>query len=89
MKLLRYGEPGAEKPAFLDADGRIRDLSAHIPDLAGSVLSPDSLRRLAALDPATLPIVKGGLLIGSLAASGATSQQDEDTVRVALAAFAP
>ena len=57
MKLLRYGPAGQEKPGLLDADGHIRDLSAHVDDIAGAALSPASLARLAALDPATLPLV--------------------------------
>ncbi|MDR6432468.1 hypothetical protein J2782_003904, partial [Brucella pseudogrignonensis] len=40
MKFLRYGETGQEKPGLLDADGNIRDLSAHVSDLSGAVLSP-------------------------------------------------
>ena len=36
MKLLRYGPAGQEKPGVLDAQGRVRDLSGHIADLAGS-----------------------------------------------------
>ncbi|PZN48976.1 MAG: 2-hydroxyhepta-2,4-diene-1,7-dioate isomerase, partial [Proteobacteria bacterium] len=32
MKLLRYGEAGAERPGLLDAEGTIRDLSGHVPD---------------------------------------------------------
>ncbi len=59
MKLLRYGAPGQEKPGLLDADGRVRDLSEHIVDLAGDVLLPESLARLARLDPADLPLVEG------------------------------
>ena len=57
MKLLRYGPAGAEKPGLLDADGNVRDLSGLVLDLAGEVLSPASLARLAALDPASLPLV--------------------------------
>jgi ureidoglycolate lyase len=64
MKLLRYGQPGQEKPGLLDAQGRIRDLSAHVPDLAGDVLSDAGLARLRALDPATLPLVSGEPRIG-------------------------
>ena len=59
MKLLRYGPKGAEKPGLLDANGQVRDLSGHVPDIGGAALSPDSLQRLAALDPATLPLVPG------------------------------
>jgi 2,4-diketo-3-deoxy-L-fuconate hydrolase len=59
MKLLRYGPSGQERPGLLDANGRVRDLSAHVDDIAGSVLLPESLARLAALDPDDLPLVTG------------------------------
>ncbi|RMS46799.1 Fumarylacetoacetate hydrolase protein, partial [Pseudomonas amygdali pv. photiniae] len=49
MKLLRYGEKGQEKPGLLDAAYQIRDLSAHVTDIAGEVLSPAGLASLAAL----------------------------------------
>ncbi|WP_423210930.1 ureidoglycolate lyase [Paracoccus yeei] len=65
MKLLRYGPEGQEKPGLLDADGRIRDLSGQVPDIAGNVLTPDGLERLAALDPASLPVVEGSPRIGA------------------------
>ncbi|MCP2072706.1 UNVERIFIED_ORG: ureidoglycolate lyase [Pseudomonas lini] len=65
MKLLRYGEKGSEKPGLLDADNQIRDLSGHVPDIVGQVLSPDSLARLAAIDPSSLPIVAGQPRIGA------------------------
>lgn len=57
MKLLRYGQKGHEKPGILDADGKVRDLSAHVPDLAGDALSDQSLARIATLDLASLPEV--------------------------------
>jgi len=59
MKLLRYGPSGQEKPGLLDAEGRIRDLSSAIADVTASELSPASLARLRAIDPATLPLVEG------------------------------
>ena len=59
MKLCRYGEPGAEKPGLIDRDGAIRDLSAVIDDINADVLSREGLRKLAALDPSTLPLVEG------------------------------
>ena len=59
MKLLRYGPAGHEKPGLLDGQGRVRDLSAHIPDIAGQALLPDSLRHLATLDVDSLPLVAG------------------------------
>ena len=64
MRLLRYGPKGAEKPGLLDAEGRIRDLSGKISDIDGSVLGPDSLAKLAALDPNSLPRVEGSPRIG-------------------------
>ena len=64
MKLLRYGPPGREKPALLDANGHIRDLSGVIPDLAGESLYADALARLAALDPSSLSRVDAGVRIG-------------------------
>jgi 2,4-didehydro-3-deoxy-L-rhamnonate hydrolase len=59
VKLLRYGPPGAEKPGVLDAQGRVRDLSAHVNDVAGSALLPANLARLQALDVNSLPLVAG------------------------------
>ncbi len=59
MKLLRYGPVGQEKPGLLDAAGAIRDLSGHIGDITPAELSPESLRRLAAIDPQSLPTVEG------------------------------
>ena len=56
MKLVRFGAAGAEKPGLIGADGRVRDLSGVVPDLAGDVLGRDSLKRLAAIDPNTLPL---------------------------------
>lgn len=64
MKLLRYGDPGAERPGLLDAAGVIRDLGGHIDDLDGSTLDAGTLRRLAALDPAALPAVANGVRLG-------------------------
>ncbi|HSI47614.1 MAG TPA: ureidoglycolate lyase [Ideonella sp.] len=59
MKLLRYGPLGQEKPGLLDADGRVRDLSAVVTDIAGEVLTPAGLQELAGLDIASLPLVPG------------------------------
>ena len=64
MKLLRYGNKGQEKPGLLDAQGQIRDLSAHIPDLAGAALDDASLNALSKLDPESLPLVSGSPRIG-------------------------
>jgi 2,4-diketo-3-deoxy-L-fuconate hydrolase len=64
MKLLRYGEAGAERPGLLDADARLRDLSGHVADIAGPALSPAGLAALASLDPESLPPVEGSPRIG-------------------------
>jgi 2,4-diketo-3-deoxy-L-fuconate hydrolase len=55
MKLVRFGERGSERPGILDADGEVRDASSVVADFAGAALSPPSLRRLAAIDPTSLP----------------------------------
>lgn len=65
MKLLRYGPEGQEKPGLLDAEGQIRDLSGHVADIADEVLTPEGLDRLAAIDPASLPLVAGSPRIGA------------------------
>ena len=64
MKLLRYGPAGAEKPGLLDNEGQIRDLSDVVSDITGATVSPAGLAKLAAVDPATLPLVKGSHRIG-------------------------
>jgi 2,4-didehydro-3-deoxy-L-rhamnonate hydrolase len=64
MKLARYGPAGQERPALVDRDGQLRDLSGHIGDLRGDTIAPDSLAALAALDPASLPLVGGEPRIG-------------------------
>ncbi len=65
MKLFRHGPMGAEKPGLIDASGALRDLSGVVPDIAGAVLGRDSMSRLRALDPATLPLVPAGGRIGA------------------------
>ena len=69
MKLLRFGPKGQEKPGLLDAQGRVRDLSAAVADIAGDVLTREGQARLRALDPANLPLVAGtpqqGLRLGA------------------------
>ncbi|MEM6467644.1 MAG: fumarylacetoacetate hydrolase family protein, partial [Pseudomonadota bacterium] len=65
MKLCRYGEMGAEKPGMVDGDGVLRDLSAHVTDINGASLGPDSLAKLATLDPQSLPAVEGAPRMGA------------------------
>jgi len=64
VKLVRYGRAGHEKPGLVDGDGKIRDLSSHIDDLAGEALSPRSLARIARLKPERLPPVRGRPRLG-------------------------
>ncbi len=64
MRLARYGYNGAEKPAMLDADGGLRDLSGDIADITPDLLSPDGLARLGKLDPTGLPLVSGSPRLG-------------------------
>ncbi len=69
MKLLRYGPAGAEKTGMLDAGGTVRDLSGHVPMLAGAAVSIEALERLRAIDPASLPAVADPGRIGACLAS--------------------
>jgi 2-keto-4-pentenoate hydratase/2-oxohepta-3-ene-1,7-dioic acid hydratase in catechol pathway len=64
MKLLRYGPKGQERPGLVDEQGHVRDLSQHLVDIRGDVLTPERLRRLAALDPRSLPVVEGKSRLG-------------------------
>ncbi|MBL4739944.1 MAG: fumarylacetoacetate hydrolase family protein [Sneathiella sp.] len=64
MKLLRYGNAGAEKPGLLDENGTIRDLSAVIGDIAGDTLTKAELAKLAKIDPSSLPEVSNDVRIG-------------------------
>jgi 2,4-diketo-3-deoxy-L-fuconate hydrolase len=59
MKLLRFGPRGQEKPGVLDLQGRVRDLSAVIDDIAGEALLPNQLLMLQKLDLQSLPLVLG------------------------------
>jgi 2-keto-4-pentenoate hydratase/2-oxohepta-3-ene-1,7-dioic acid hydratase in catechol pathway len=68
VKLVRYGEAGNERPGMIDADGNIRDLSAHLADVAGKAIDPASLENLARLDPNTLPLVDGNPRLGACVA---------------------
>lgn len=64
MKLVRYGEMGAEKPGLMDGD-TLRDLSGHVDDITGGILGDGELDRLRAIDPASLPAVSGAPRIGA------------------------
>ena len=65
MKLVRFGAMGSEKPGLVDNAGKLRDLSAHVKDLAGDALSPAGLAKIAALDAASLPLVEGSPRLGA------------------------
>jgi 2-keto-4-pentenoate hydratase/2-oxohepta-3-ene-1,7-dioic acid hydratase in catechol pathway len=65
MKLVRFGEAGAEKPGVVDAQNKIRDLSAHIPDFTGQHLSPAALDAIRKLDLSTLPLAPEGERLGA------------------------
>ena len=64
MKLLRVGAPGAEKPAMLDAEGALRDLSGVVRDIDGEAISPAGLKKLAGLDAKSLPRIDSSPRIG-------------------------
>ncbi len=65
MKLVRFGAVGAEKPGLIDAQGHVRDLSAHVKDITGDVLSQQSLANLKAIDPKSLPEAPKGVRMGA------------------------
>ncbi len=64
MKLVRYGQLGAENPGLIDKDGKLRDLSGVIADFTADQLSDESLDKLARIDPASLPLVPGAPRLG-------------------------
>jgi 2,4-diketo-3-deoxy-L-fuconate hydrolase len=59
MKLVRYGNPGKEKPGLIDAEGKLRDLSALVPDLGPAQLGSVVMNKLRKQNPARLPLVRG------------------------------
>ena len=64
MKLLRYGEVGAEKPGMLDDQGEIRDLSSVVSDISPAVIDAGDLDGLKSVDPASLPRVEDNPRLG-------------------------
>ena len=65
MKLVRYGNPGKEKPGLIDAEGKLRDLSAVVKDIGAEQLSPAALAKISKLKTDKLPLVKGKPRFGS------------------------
>jgi 2,4-didehydro-3-deoxy-L-rhamnonate hydrolase len=59
MKLVRYGNPGKEKPGLIDAQGVLRNLSSVVPDIGAAQLGSTALAKLAQLKTDKLPAVKG------------------------------
>lgn len=59
MKLVRFGQPGREKPGIVDSEGRIRDLSDVVPDIAGDVLNSKGLNKIRKAKVDKLPLVRG------------------------------
>ena len=59
MKLVRYGNPGKEKPGLIDAEGKLRDLSGVLPDIGGAQLGDAALAKLRRLKTDKLPLVRG------------------------------
>lgn len=70
MKLMRVGQPGQEKPALLDKDGKIRDLSAHVDDIGGATISPEGLAKIAAVDVNSLPVLQEDRIGACVAGTG-------------------
>jgi len=66
MKLVRYGDRGAEKPGIIDENGDLRDLSGSIADISGEVLA--NLESLKVLDTSSLPKVEGTPRLGACVA---------------------
>ena len=65
MKLVRFGDKGSEVPGLVDANGRVRDLSAHIADFEGEALASGRLAELRAIDLETLPLAPEGVRLGA------------------------
>ena len=65
MKLVRFGNPGHEKPGIVDASAKIRDLSAHVKDIDGTTISPAGLDALRKIDVNSLPLAPAGVRIGA------------------------
>lgn len=70
MKLMRVGPLGQEKPAILDKDGKVRDLSGHVADIGGAAISPEGLAKIAAIDPASLPEIAADRIGACVAGTG-------------------
>ena len=70
MKLMRVGKLGQEKPAILDGNGKIRDLSGHVADIGGAAISPEGLKKIAALNLESLPELQPSRVGACVAGTG-------------------
>lgn len=64
MRLVRFGPVGAERPGLVDSQGKLRDLSALVPDIGAAILAPDALARIARTDHSRLPLITGAPRLG-------------------------
>lgn len=64
MKLVRYGQPGAEKPGLIDRDGKLRDLSSVVPDIVGASLDGVTLEKIRRTRAEDLPLAPEGMRLG-------------------------
>jgi 2-keto-4-pentenoate hydratase/2-oxohepta-3-ene-1,7-dioic acid hydratase in catechol pathway len=65
MKLVRFGQPGSEKPGMVDGNGQIRDASSLVPDITGAMFAAGGLARLRGVDPSSLPLAPDGQRLGA------------------------
>ena len=65
MKLLRVGKKGKEKPAILDGDGKIRDISSHVSDLNPHNLNFETISKIQSVDTSNLPEISSDQRVGS------------------------
>jgi hypothetical protein len=82
MKLLRYGEPGREKPGMLGPRGEIRDLSETIRDLSGDALLPESLDKLRHVNAGSLREVADEVRLGRAWAAWGSSSASGSTILI-------
>jgi 2,4-didehydro-3-deoxy-L-rhamnonate hydrolase len=64
MKLVRFGQPGNEKPGLVDSAGQIRDLSSVVPDISSATMAAGALEKIAGTDPGALPVVSSNERLG-------------------------
>jgi 2-keto-4-pentenoate hydratase/2-oxohepta-3-ene-1,7-dioic acid hydratase in catechol pathway len=65
VKLVRFGQPGREKPGIVDAKGAVRDLSGVVPDIDARAVTPEGLAKIRKADVNGLPAVQSGARLGA------------------------